>query len=323
MNYGDVNTIRIVRKSKENEIVGMIFNLQKYSLEDGPGIRTTVFMKGCPLCCLWCFNPESQNKESELFYFDEKCIECDACVKVCPEGAIKKIKSKSKGKYKINRDICTKCGKCVEVCPSQALQLIGKLVTVNELFNEIEKDKIFYNNSNGGVTISGGEPLAQPIFVEKILKKCQIEGIHTAIETCGFAKKDVLERILKYTDLVLIDIKHINSKIHKKLTGVSNELILNNIKILDKSKVPFILRVPIIPGYNDSKEEIQAMADFIKNLQFLKKICLLPYRQLGETKYKRLGRNYELKGLKTPSFNHLKNIKSMLSMKGLRVQIGG
>jgi pyruvate formate lyase activating enzyme len=233
---------------------GKIFNIQHYSIHDGPGIRTTVFFMGCPLRCLWCQNPESQGFQPVIFFDAGKCVGCGQCVEACPEGAIQVIE----GKSQTNRDQCKGRGNCVEVCPYDARSLMGRNAIAGEVFEAVNSDAIFYQNSGGGVTISGGDPVAQPDFAISILKLCRDAGIHTAIETCGFAKWDILKAILDYTDLVLYDIKHMDATRHKKYTAVSNELILDNAKRIRAGlNLPMLARLPIIPGYNDSLENLK------------------------------------------------------------------
>jgi pyruvate formate lyase activating enzyme len=300
---------------------GKIFNIQHYSIHDGPGIRTTVFFMGCPLRCLWCQNPESQGFQPVIFFDAEKCVGCGQCVEACPEGAIHIIE----GKSKTNRDQCKGHGRCVEVCPYEARSLMGRNATAGEVFEDVNSDAIFYQNSGGGVTISGGDPVAQPDFAISILKLCREAGIHTAIETCGFAKWEILKAILDYTDLVLYDIKHMDAAIHKKYTAVSNELILDNAKrIRAKLKLPMLARLPIIPGYNDSLENLKSAARFIaQELGNEVKVHLLPYHRLGETKYERMEINEGSVHIEPPSDERMKELKKMFESFDLTVAIGG
>ena len=300
--------------NKSNDEKGFIFNIQKFSTEDGPGIRTLVFMKGCPLRCLWCFNPESQNHRGEIVFVKENCIQCRACTSVCPVEAI------DLETLEINRELCNNCGKCSEICPTGAKKLIGESVTVEELIEKVEKDRIFYRNSDGGVTVSGGEPLIQYKFVSKFLKKCQDLNINTAIETCGYGKWGHLEAIVRYTDLVFMDIKHMDPEVHKNLTGKSNERILENAKLTSRI-APMIIRIPVIPGYNDSRKNIADTVNFVKGLRKVDKIELLPYHSLGDHKYKLLGRRYELDGLSFPTENNMEQLKEMITNYGCRVEI--
>jgi pyruvate formate lyase activating enzyme len=306
---------------RPEETQGKIFNIQHYSIHDGPGIRTTVFFMGCPLRCLWCQNPESQGFQPVIFFDGEKCVGCGQCVEACPEGAIQVIE----GKSKTNRDQCKGHGNCVEVCPNDARSLMGRNATAGEVFEAVNSDAIFYQNSGGGVTISGGDPVAQPDFAISILKLCREAGIHTAIETCGFAKWDILKAILDYTDLVLYDIKHMDAAIHKRYTAVSNELILDNAKrIRAELKLPMLARLPIIPGYNDSLENLESAARFIaQELSNEVKVHLLPYHRLGETKYERMEINEECIHIEPPSDERMEELKKMFESFDLTVTIGG
>jgi len=300
---------------------GVIFNIQHYSIHDGPGIRTTVFLKGCPLQCLWCQNPESQSSRPEVFLNLEKCIGCGRCAQVCPEGAIEIFG----GSSRTNRKLCKGVGKCVEVCPTEARNLMGKQITAKEVFKEVEGDAIFYEGSGGGVTLSGGEPLAQPKFSLSLLKLCKEAGIHTAIDTCGFAKWDTVREVLEYADLVLYDFKHLDAVEHEKLTGRSNELILENArKIYHELNIPFLARVPIIPGYNDSVENIEATAKFIATeLENTVKVHLIPYHRMWEVKYERLEKEGKSLSIDPPSEEHMTELQKIFESFGLTVYLGG
>jgi pyruvate formate lyase activating enzyme len=243
------------------------------------------------------------------------------CVTACPEGAIEIIE----GKSKTDRKLCKGLGKCAEICPSEARNLMGRHVTAGEVFKEVNKDALFYQNSDGGVTLSGGDPIAQPDFAISILKLCREAGIHTAIDTSGYAKWEILERILKYVDLVLYDFKHMDPHHHKKYTGVSNDLILNNAKkIHHELNLPMLARVPILPGYNDSPENLERTARFIANeLEASIRVHLLPYHRLGETKYERLEEPKKSISIQTPSNDHMKKIKERFESFGLEVHLGG
>jgi len=307
--------------SESNDTKGMIFNIQHYSIHDGPGIRTTVFMKGCPLSCVWCQNPESQTSLPEIFIIIETCTGCGKCVQVCPRGAIEIVG----GHSKTNRKICDGCGKCAEVCPNEARNLMGRTVTAAEVFKEVSGDSVFYQKSGGGVTLSGGDPVAQPKFSISILKLCKNAGIHTAIETSGYANWEILRQILEYVDLVLYDFKQMDPLEHKKYTGVSNSLILDNAKrIYHECHIPMLVRVPIVPGYNDSVENIKATARFVATeLGMDVKVHLLPYHRLGETKYERLECASKSASIQPPSEKHVLKLKEIIESFGLTVYIGG
>lgn len=307
--------------TKAEDTRGVIFNIQNYSIHDGPGIRTTVFLKGCPLRCLWCQNPESILFQPVIFFNAEKCTGCGKCVTACPEGAIEI----TEGKSKTNRNLCKGLGKCAEICPNDARNLMGRYVTAGEVFKEVNGDLLFYQNSGGGVTLSGGDPIAQPDFAISILKLCRDAGIHTAIDTSGYAKWETLERILKYVDLVLYDFKHMDPHKHNKYTGVSNDLILDNAKKIHRElNLHMLARVPILPGYNDSSENLEKTARFIANeLETSIRVHLLPYHRLGETKYERLEEPNKSVSIQPPRDEHMEKIKELFESFGLEVHLGG
>ncbi len=309
-------------KSENGDVKGVVFNIQRYSIHDGPGIRTTVFLKGCPLSCLWCQNPESQSLKPELFYNRDRCVGCGKCIAVCPVNAIEM----GDGKVLTDRSICTGCGLCVDACPEEAREVMGKLMTADEVVNEVMKDAIFYKNSGGGVTLSGGDPFAQPTFSAAILRLCKEKGMHTAIETCGYAPWTTIEKILPFVDLVLYDMKHMDAAEHRKLTGVSNELILDNAKrILHEMHVPLIIRVPVVPGYNDSSDNIEALAAFVVNeLSPFLQVHLLPYHRLGESKVQQLERGNAPLNSAPPDEELMLSVKEIMEARGLKkVVIGG
>jgi len=320
---GDMAQTRdeIIDRSELEATRGVIFNIQTYSIHDGPGIRTTVFMKGCPLTCLWCQNPESQKLPPEIFFDSEKCTGCGKCVEACPNGAIEI----SDGRSRTNRELCTGQGKCAEVCPNEARNLMGKYVTAGEVFQKVKKDEIFYQRSGGGVTLSGGEPSAQPEFAVSLLRLCKNAGIHTAVDTCGYAKWETLRQVLSYADLVLYDFKHMDPVKHKKHTGVSNDLILDNAKkIHHELSIPMLARVPVVPGYNDSVENIEATAKFIANeLGTSVKVHLLPYHKLGEVKYERLEKPGKSVSIEPSSDEHMAKLQKVVEAFGLQTYIGG
>ncbi|MFH1031678.1 MAG: glycyl-radical enzyme activating protein [Chloroflexota bacterium] len=270
--------------TETNELKGVVFDIQKYSIHDGPGIRTTVFLKGCPLTCFWCQNPESQMVTPQIFLYADKCTRCGRCLKVCTTGAITISETSSQ----VDRDKCIGCGQCAEVCPNEARRLAGKYMTVDEVVREVMKDVKFYKNSGGGVTLSGGDPLFQSEFALQILQKCKQNGLHTVVETCGFVPWTTLEKVLPYVDLFLFDIKHIDSGKHKKGTQKPNELIIENIRKIAACK-PVIVRTPLIPGFNDSPGDIESIARFVKS-ELHSPMEILAYNKMGEGKYERLGR---------------------------------
>jgi pyruvate formate lyase activating enzyme len=294
----------------------LIFDVQRFSIHDGPGIRTVVFFKGCPLACLWCQNPESISKEKEIMFLSAKCIGCNRCLEVCPRNAID-----FDYEYRVRKEKCDSCGVCAENCFSQALRVVGKEFTLDELLRELLRDVPFYEDSGGGVTFSGGEPLLHPPFLVEILRKCRESGIHTCIETCGFASWSIFEKIFELTSLFLYDLKIMNPNKHKRFIGADNSLILENaIKLCQVAEVEF--RMPLIPNYNDDSENILRVASFLKNVR-KERIHLLPYHRLGIGKYQQLGKKYENGLLANKVSNDLiGKIKKEFSSHGIVVEVG-
>jgi len=292
--------------AEDNKPQGIIFNIQRYSIHDGPGIRTTVFFKGCPLRCFWCQNPESQVLVPQTFFYRERCTRCGECVKVCPTGASHLLDTSSE----IDRDKCITCGKCAEVCPNEARKPVGTYMTVDEVIREVLKDARFYANSGGGVTLSGGEPLLQPEFASALLEKCKFHGLHTALETCGYAPWSAVEQVLRNIDFVLHDIKHVDEKKHITGTGVSNRLIIENARKIARLK-PMRVRVPLIPGFNDSEQDILEIARFVRSELGAIPVDLLPYNKMGESKYKLLDRAATPKELQEEV--HLQSLRDIIS----------
>ena len=287
---------------------GVIFDIKRFAVHDGPGIRTTVFFKGCPLRCLWCHNPESLKKARHIVFFGNKCIGCGECFKRCPNNA---IEATPQGR-KYYRDKCTLCGTCVEYCYAEATVMEGKEVSVQEVIEEVKKDMPFYENSKGGVTLSGGEPTMQPEFCLAVLRESKKAGMHTAIDTSGCVKWETFRKILEYVDLVLYDIKHMDPIKHREYTGLSNELILANLRKLDELGIPIEIRMPIIPGLNDSEENLSAAARFLSELKNVQRIKLLPYHRLGEGKYERLEMGYKLKDIKPPDKTEMEKLTEFM-----------
>ncbi|MHA1602836.1 MAG: glycyl-radical enzyme activating protein [Promethearchaeota archaeon] len=286
-----------IKNLKEIHPKGYIFEIQRLSTEDGPGIRTTVFLKGCPLKCAWCHNPESIEKQLSIQWFEKKCIGCNICVEVCPQHA---ISFDSSGLH-INRDQCHHCGKCVSECPTKALQGSGEYWMMDRLMEEILKDQSYYDQSNGGITVSGGEPTQQIDFLEDFLIQCKKKGLHIALDTCGLANRSKYERILPYIDLILYDLKEIDPELHKKFTGASNSLILENAiwlaEELHRTGKQLWIRTPIIPGYTATEENIRGIGDFIieKLHGNVERWDLLAYNNLAAAKYQRLDLEYPIK----------------------------
>lgn len=304
---------------KEGNLVfqGKIINIQKYSIHDGPGIRTTVFLKGCPLNCWWCHNPESQCMEKEILYWENKCTSCGMCVKKCPNGAVE-IKD---GKLINHREKCAFCGKCIDFCINNAREISGKEYTVEEVMKEVEKDIVFYDESSGGVTFSGGEPFSQMNFLEALVDASKNKGIHVTIDTTGFTTEENLRKIASKADLFLYDLKFMDSEEHKKYTGVSNENIIENLKMLSSMHKEVYVRIPVIPGINDG-ENLRKSAEFLRNLN-ISKVNLLPYHKYGMDKYNRLGLEYKLKDTQEPTKDKMESILEMFKSYGLKAKIGG
>lgn len=300
------------------EPAGLVFNIQRFSLHDGPGIRTAVFLKGCPLNCWWCHNPESQSFKPALMYFSERCRLCGECVSVCPQHAV----TLNDGHISISAD-CRACGSCVDLCRAGAREIAGHRYTVSEMMREIEKDVIFYDESGGGVTFTGGEPLAQPQFVVSLLQACRKRGIHTTLETCGYVQAAVFAVAAPQADLVLFDLKLMDSDKHREYTGRGNELILANLKALVRSRRAFVVRVPVIPGVNDGEEELQGIAEFLSGAG-VRRIDLLPYHQTALPKYRRLHMPYRLpEDLVPPAPTRMEAIAAGFASRGLDSRIGG
>ena len=274
-----------------------IFEIQKMSTEDGPGIRTTVFFKQCPLKCTWCHNPESILKKQQLEWFEHKCIGCNTCIKTCELGA---LNFEEDGLH-IDRELCTSCGKCSDECPSTALHMFGKIWTLDNLYHEVQKDKVYYEQSKGGITVSGGEPTIQSEFVLEFLKECKENGISTALDTCGYASKKVYDRILPYVDLVLLDIKEIDPKKHEEFTGVSNDLILENAiwisEFMKEKNKQLWIRTPLIPNFTATRENMEGIGEFIvgKLHNYPERWDLLAFNNLCVSKYERLDMDWPLK----------------------------
>lgn len=271
-----------------------IFNVQKYSIYDGPGVRTLIFFKGCPLRCKWCSNPEGLERKYQVMYQEDLCIHCGSCISVCPV----RIHGYVDDRHKVNRTIdCVGCRKCETVCPKQVLSIVGSDKTISEVLDIIQQDALFYHSSGGGVTLGGGEVTAQPEFATQLLTECQRLGIHTAIETSGYAKQESLLMMAQFIDLFLFDIKHIDSERHYELTGVRNERILENLTELIRRGYNVKVRMPLIRGLNDSKETIGKTMEFLKAFKGYKNfqgVDLLPYHKLGINKYKQLDMNYPI-----------------------------
>ncbi len=293
----------------------LVTNIQGYSIHDGPGIRTVVFLKGCSLECRWCSNPECISPHSEVGFIKTLCTKCGKCAEVCPQRAL--VYEEGKLPY-IDRKQCTGCSVCSSVCLYQALVLYGKPMNTDEVFYAISKDKMFYQASGGGVTVSGGEPLLQPGFIYDLFEKCHRSGIHTCIETSGCASESALTKVLPYTDYVLYDLKHMNSEKHRQYTVKPNDLILSNAKIVAASGVEMLFRMPLIPGINDDSQNIKETTEFLHGLgDNALRIELMPYHRLGKGKYEALDRQYLLSEILSPEPEHLELIKYIFKDSGI------
>ena len=307
-------------RGEQPDLEGLVFSIERFCVHDGPGIRTLVFLKGCPLSCKWCANPEGLRPGSQVAFFPEKCMGCNHCVEVCREGAAVRTPG---GLITVDRERCLQCGECVDACPSLSRVLYGKKMTVGEVFEEVYKDSPFYRRSRGGVTLSGGEPLMQPDFTRAFLQYCSDRGLHTAVETSGCADWETLSRTLKFADLILFDFKHLNPLKHLKFTGVNNRQILENLKRLDAEGVPLFIRVPVVPDFNATAEEMRAMAEFAAGLKHSHPCHLLPYHALASSKYTRLGMKTRFHRVESPSPELMNQFLEIWKSRGLDVQIGG
>lgn len=286
------------------ESQGIVFDVKHFAVHDGPGIRITIFLKGCPLRCEWCHSPESQNPVPEILIHQDRCIGCGRCLEVCKLGAIS-----SPGA--IDRIKCNLCGECADACCAGALELLGKKMTIDQLMEIVEKDRELLISSGGGVTLSGGEPMMQSGFAVELLRRFKETGYHTALDTSGYTTWEKLRQALEYTDLVLFDLKHMDSLKHKQHTGVSNDLIFENLRKTSKNGNCIWIRVPLIPRINDDEENLRELSDFVKRLE-VGRTYILPYHTLGVAKYAALDREYELK-IRPHSFEKLKEIKELVT----------
>jgi pyruvate formate lyase activating enzyme len=304
---------------------GVVFNIQRFAVHDGPGIRTTVFLKGCALGCPWCHNPESRPFGPVLSILPERCVVCDACIEVCPPGLARPPGADSTI-YGTDPKRCLRCGACAEACPSGARTLVGRASTVDSLMFDLDKDRIFYDESGGGVTFSGGEPVTPGRNVEFLLAAlaaCRVRDYHTAVDTSGHAPRETLLAVAEVTDLFLYDLKLMDDELHRSWVGVGNRLILENLEALAATDTEIWVRVPLIPGVNDDERNLEATAAFVASLPKPCPIHLLPYHRIGGDKYRRLGESYPMDQVLPPSREHTGAIAAGFRSYGLEVKIGG
>ena len=297
---------------------GTIFNIQRYSLDDGPGMRTTVFVKGCPLKCLWCSNPESQSPEIMTANRYTACKKCGACAAKCPQNAI----TIAEDGAQIDRAKCVSCGTCVDACFYDAMHWKGERVTVDKVMKTVLRDKLYYETSGGGVTCSGGEILTQPDFVAEIFRRCREEGIHTNADTCGYGSEEAVRKVMRYADLSYFDLKHMDPEKHLAYTGVSNEVILRNLRLTLSLGVKVVIRVPLIPEHNADAENLHALGKFVKELgEGVDSVCFLPYHNYGSNKYRMIDRVYPLADLRKLTEAEERQALSIVESYGLRCKI--
>jgi len=298
---------------------GWVFDIKRYALHDGPGIRTTVFFKGCPLRCSWCHNPESWKAGPESSLRQVRCVRCGRCVEACENGAIRLVDSRPV----TDADVCVLCGRCVANCLADAREIIGRKMTAAQVIAEVEKDLIFYDQSGGGVTFSGGEPLMQGDFLLALLRECRSRGLHTVVDTTCYCDAGLLRNVAEQTDLFLCDIKHMDSAQHERYTGVGNEVILENIRNLAQAGKRIIIRFPIVPGFNDNSDNIETTAQFVKSLRTVGRIDILPYNRGGLEKSVRLSDEFSLMQTQVPDEQKMNSIADILRERGFEVKTGG
>jgi pyruvate formate lyase activating enzyme len=301
-------------------MTGRVFDVKRYSIHDGPGIRTTVFLKGCGLRCQWCHNPESIDQRPELMHWPSRCERCHACVQACPSGA---LSADADGAVLVDRAKCDLCGRCAEACLYDAMQVIGREMSVEEVLGEVERDRLFFEQSGGGVTLSGGDPLVQADFAEAVLAACRARGIHTAIDTAGFAADGALDRLARQADLILFDLKVVDADAHKAFTGVSNVAILENLRRLAAAGREIWIRIPLVHGVNDDDGNIGRAIDLLRSLGSVRRIGLLPYHAGGLEKARRIGQERHFRKFESPSAERLAGIEAAFREAGFDVRRGG
>ena len=297
---------------------GTIFNIQRYSIQDGPGMRTTVFVKGCPLKCLWCSNPESQDPEPVISNRYTACKKCGKCVQVCPRSAV----DLTEEGVSIDRSKCDGCGNCIDACFYDAMHWTGEVVTVDKVMKTVLRDKMYYETSGGGVTCSGGEILSQPDFVAEIFRRCREEGIHTNADTCGWGTEEAVRKVMAEADLCYYDLKHLDPEKHREYTGVDNARILRNLELTLSLGVKTVIRVPLIPEHNADEEHLRALAAYVKSLgEGVDSVCFLPYHSYGENKYRMIGRTDPLEGLRKLTEEEVRRAVEIVESFGLRAAV--
>lgn len=298
----------------------LIFDIKRYAINDGPGIRLTVFFKGCPLSCKWCHNPESISSRPEKMYAKQKCIGAQACINICPNSAL----TLTPDGIITNWDLCKMCGKCAEVCPTKAIEISGKSIGIHQLMSTIENEALFFDQSGGGVTFSGGEPLMHHKILLQLLTECGKKHIHRVVDTSLYSRAEIVREVAKHTELFLVDLKHMDDEKHKKYTGVSNKLILENIQLLSEMDSDFWIRIPLIEGVNTDKENIKASAQFLSQLKWpSKQVNLLPYHDIGKNKHLKLGSTYSGEGMREPRPETIEQTIRIFADYGLEASVGG
>ena len=303
-----------------SDLKGRVFDIKRYSIHDGPGIRTTVFLKGCALRCLWCHNPESVDPGPELMHWPARCRRCYACVAACPLGAIAK---NGDGAVSVDRAKCDACGKCAEACLYDAMQIVGREMTVDEVMAEVERDRVFYEQSGGGVTLSGGDPFVQADFAEAVLDACRARGLRTAIDTAGMAAPGVLDRLAARADLVLYDLKVMDDARHRETTGAPNGPLLENLARLVARGPEVWVRVPLVPGVNDDDGNVRRAIDFLRSLRKVERVGLLPYHSGGLEKARRIGKERDFRAFEAPGEERVAAVAAAFREAGFDVRIGG
>ncbi len=298
----------------------LIFDIKRYAINDGPGIRLTIFFKGCPLSCVWCHNPESISPQTQKMYSKQKCIGAQKCIEVCPYDALQLTPDGIVTDW----DKCTVCGKCAEVCPTKAIEMSGEQMDINQLLKTIESESLFFDQSGGGVTFSGGEPLMHYKALLELLEKCGQRHIHRVVDTSLFSRSEIVKQIAEKTELFLVDLKHMDDEKHKKYTGVSNQLILKNIQLLSDTGSDFWIRIPLIEGVNADDENIKASAEFLSKLKWSSKLVnLLPYHDIGKNKHLKLGSTYNGADMHEPSADLIEHCIQIFHSYGIEAIVGG